>query len=177
MNTAPMKYAQAAELVGQLPRVLIPSDPTKVREVFDALVCVDGRRIAQRAALFFQDFAPGYRDSDLAGDDLAHRLTMDIFQDSMVGYLQEKPADVERSVEHDVATWIEANAALVAEANLALMEDALATDSAHARNDRIDLRQNVDFDACEAEQRRVLQETWDGIDAAVTAFLSTGLQR
>jgi hypothetical protein len=168
-----MNYAQATEIVNQLPRVLIPSDPCKLREVFEALVFLDGHHIAERAARFFRDFAPAYRDSDLTGEDLSHRLTMDVFQDSVIGYLEEKSADVEVSVEHDVATWIEANAPAVAESNLALMESALAGDSAYAEDDRIALRRNIDFDAWAAEQQRVLSETWAGIETDVAAFPRT----
>jgi hypothetical protein len=167
-----MNYTQAIELVEQLPRVLIPSDPTKIREVFAALVCVDGYRIAERAKRFLQQFGSGYRDGDLAGDDLRHRLTMDLFRDSVIDLLEEKPTDIEPAVEHDIDTWIDANAAAVAEANLVRMEAALATDSAYVAQDRVALRQNVDFDACEAEQRRVLDETWASIERDVDAFLA-----
>ena len=172
MHTTAMNYAQATEVVNQLPRVVIPSDPCKLRPVFEALAFLDGYHIAERAARFFRDFGAAYLESDLTGEDLAHRLTMDVFQDSMIGYLEEKSADVEVSVEHDVATWIDANSATVAEANLQLMENALVSDSAYVDADLSNLRRNIDFDACSAEQQRVLSETWAGIEAAVAAFFS-----
>ena len=171
VSTSAMNYTQATELVERLSRALIPSDPTKLRKVFAALACVDGHRIAERAERFLRQFGSGYLDGDLEGDDLRHRLTMDLFRDSVIDLLEEKPADIEPAVEHDIDTWIEANAAAGAEANLALMEAALATDSAYAPEDRVALRQNVDFDACEAEQRRVLDETWASIKRDVDAFL------
>lgn len=173
VHTTAMNYDHATDLVNQLPRVLIPSDPCKLREVFEALVFLDGHQISERAARFLRDFAPAYLDGDLTGEDLVHRLTMDLFQDSMLGYLVEKSADVETLVEHDVALWIDANAAAVAEANLAVMEDALASDNAYAEDDRITLRRNIDFDACAAEQQRILSETWAGIEATVGEFLQT----
>lgn len=136
-------------------------DEIGVASVFSALVWQDSQQIAERAQAFLEEFAPIYfADEGLEPAALPHRLRMDLFAASVLAYMEGKEAQVEQAVEHDIATWIEANAPAVASANLRLMEQALGEAGAGTHRDVVRLHQLIDLETYERSQRLC----WAGTD-------------
>jgi hypothetical protein len=168
-----MTYDQATAVAADIGRAVLSPQPRTVREAFDALAFLDGYRIAQRARSILDGaVSDALADAGSDGADRLHRARMDVFYGSVFEYLEEKTADIEPSVEHDVPTWIEANALAVASANLKIMEAALPAHERDAHRTLIEFHGRIDFGACEAEQNRVLQAVWEDLDAAIRARLA-----
>ena len=150
-------------------------DEAGVASVYSALVWQDSQQIAERAQAFLEEFAPIYfADQGLEPEALAHRLRMDLFAASVLAYLEGKEADVEQAVEHDIATWIEANAPAVASANLRVMEQELGEAGAETHRDVVRLHQLVDLETYERLQQRGLEQVWSGIETALADLLAAG---
>jgi hypothetical protein len=168
-----MTLDEATAIVTHIKRAVISPQARTIREVFSALAWLDGYRIEERSrqaldAIDLAVLAAGRLDDT----ELLHVVTMEVFYGGLYEYLEEKSADIEMSVEHDVPTWIEANAPMVASANLRTMEAALPSDDAQAYRTLIEFHGLIDFADYAAEQNRVLQDTWVGIEAKIQAYLA-----
>lgn len=164
-----MDYQNALALADRLQETLSPADADGIHAAFDALVWLDGHQILQRAEAFMADSDLDGIIGDLHGDAIWHRLTMDAFYASMLDALCEKAQEVDASVEHDIASWIEANAPTVALANIAILEAALPHEQ--AQRTLIEFHQHLDVDRCTREQQRMLETTWADIEARLQAWL------
>ncbi len=168
-----MNYQKATRIVETIQNAVISTQSSTIEQVFSALAFLDDYRIMQRAELFLAEIGHTHlKEMSMAGDDPLHRLTMDVFYTSMFEYMQDKPAEVEASVEHDIPTWIEANAAAIASANIRIMEAALPADEIPSHRSLIEFHRHIDFAVCEDEQNAVLQQTWSAIEAKITALLA-----
>ena len=168
-----MNHEQAINIAGMLSQAVISTKTETVLQAFSALVFLDGYEIKQRAKQFLAQTDHGHlKAMILAGDDLLHRLTMDVFYSSLLEPMQDKPAEIEASVEHDIPTWIEANAAAIASANIRIMEAALPTDEISLHRTLIEFHRHIDFAACEDEQNAALQRTWSAIEKKIEVFLA-----
>lgn len=171
-----MNYEEATSIIHSLGQAVIATQSGPIQQAFSALVFLDGYRIKQRAKqVFAQTNYTTLEALRQAGDDPRHRLTMDVFYESLHEYVQDKPAEVDPSVEHDIPTWIEGNAAAIAAANLRIMEAALPSDEIPAHRALIEFHQHIDFATCEDEQNAALQSTWSAIEKKIEAFLAEAL--
>lgn len=169
----PMNYQKATRIVETIHKAVISTQASAIEQVFSALVFLDGYRIMQRAELFLAETGHEHLNAmSMAGDDPLHRLTMEVFYACLLEHMQDKPAEVETSVEHDIPLWIEANAAAIASANIRIMEAALPADELPAHRTLIEFHRHIDFAACEDEQNAVLQRTWSAIETKITALLA-----
>lgn len=142
-------------------------------KVFSTLVWEDSDQIAGRAQAFLEEFGPSYfADETLRSESLEDHLRMDLFGASVLAYLESKEADVELSVEHDIANWIEANAPAVANANLRLMEEALAQANAEAHRDVVKLHQLIVLETYDSFQQRALEKVWSDIEVALSDVMT-----
>ena len=168
-----MNYQKATKIVEAIRKAVISTQSDPIEQVFSALAFLDGHLIMQRAELLLAETSHEHLHAmSIAGDDPLHRLTMEVFYTSMLEYAQDKPAEVETSVEHDIPTWIEANAAAIASANIQIMEAALPTNELPAHRALIEFHRHIDFAACEDAQNAVLQQTWSAIEAKIMALLA-----
>ena len=168
-----MNYEKATQVIATIESAVISTQSGPIEQVFSALVFLDGHRVMQCAERFLAEIGHTHlRAMSRAGDDLRHRLTMEVFYASMFEVMQDKPAEIEASVEHDVPLWIEANAAAIASANILIMEAALPTDEIPAHRTLIEFHRHIDFAVCEDEQNAVLQRTWSAIETKITALLA-----
>lgn len=168
-----MNYQKATRIVEAIQKTVTSTQSSTIQQVFSALVFLDSHRIMQRAELFLGETGQEHLHAmSITGDDPLHRLTMEVFYASLLEYAQDKPAEVETSVEHDIPTWIEANAAAIASANIRIMEAALPSDEIPSHRTLIEFHRHIDFAACENEQNAVLQRTWAAIEAKIMAFLA-----
>jgi hypothetical protein len=169
----PLTLSEASDIVADIDRLVISTEPETIMAVFRALALLDAQQIEERARCFVGITDPAdLWDNRLGPDDLRHRLTMDTFQGSMAEYLVEKCPEIAPSVEHDIPTWIEANAPTVAWANLKVMESHLPVDDPQAYRSLIELHRLLDLDACEAEQTRILLDAWAAIESRIDARLA-----
>lgn len=168
-----MTLTQAKSIVNALPRAVLSTQPGPIRQAFSALVVLDAHHITQSAAQMLNDLLPATLIALCPDRDYqAHWLTMEVFNTSLLTFLQDKPANVESSVVDDIPSWIEANAAAVASANLHCLEAALPDeDAAQAHRSLIELHHHIDFVACEQEQNATLQSTWSAIAQKIDAYL------
>ena len=147
-----MNYPQAAAIVSALDRAVIATQPGPIQEAFSALVFLDDYWIVRRAQQFLAETHHAtYKALADQGDDPVHRLTMDVFYTSLHEYAQDKPAEVDPSVEHDIPNWIEGNAAAIASANIRRMEAALPSDEIPSHRAMIEFHQHNDYAACEVD--------------------------
>lgn len=169
-----MNYEEATDRVKNIQRAVISTKSDTILQTFSALVFLDAHQVTQRATQVLAALQPATLIALCqSGDDLQHRLTMEVFDASLLAVLQAKPADVEPGVADDIETWIEANAAAVASANLKAMEVALPDeDPPQAHRTLIEFHHHIDFAACEQEQNAVLQRAWSAIEAKIEAFLA-----
>jgi hypothetical protein len=168
-----MNYEKATKVVATIQKAVISTQSGLIEQVFSALVFLDGHQIMQRAQLFLAETSHEHlKMMTMADDDPLHRLTMDVFYSSLLEPMQDKPAEVEASVEHDIPTWIEANAAAIASANIRIMEDALPTEEISLHRTLIEFHRHIDFAACEDEQNAALQHTWSAIEKKIEAFVA-----
>jgi len=169
-----MNDQEATRIVANLKNAVIATHPGPIRQAFSALAALDADRVTQRAAQVLADIDHTVLTTlRQAGDDPQQRLTMEVFDASLLEYLQDKPAEVESSVVHDIPTWIEANAAAVAAANIKIMEAALpAEEPSQAHRTLIEFHQHIDFAAFENEQNAALQRAWSTIEAQIEDFLA-----
>ncbi|MCB1764439.1 MAG: hypothetical protein KDJ22_00045 [Candidatus Competibacteraceae bacterium] len=171
-----MNVQEATRIVDRLQQVVIATQPGPIQEAFSALVVLDGYWIVRRAEQFLAETHHAtYKALADQGDDPAHRLTMDVFYTSLHEYAQDKPAEVDPSVEHDIPNWIEGNATAIASANIRLMEAALPSDEIPAHRALIEFHQHIDFAACEDEQNAALQYAWSVIEKRIEVFLAETL--
>jgi hypothetical protein len=170
-----MNHQKATKIVETIRQAVISTQSSTIEQAFSALVFLDGYRIMQRAELFLAEIGHEHlKMMRMTGDDPLHRLTMEVFYACLLEYVQDKPAEVETSVEHDIPLWIEANAAIIASANIRIMEAALPADEIPAHRTLIEFHRHIDFAACEDEQNTVLQRTWAAIETKITALLAEG---
>jgi hypothetical protein len=167
-----MNYEEAIGIVETMQRAVISTQSSTVLQAFSALVFLDGDWIIRRAEQFLAELHHAtFKAIADEGDDPLHRLTMEVFYASLFDYMQDKPAEVEASVEYDIPTWIEANAAAIASANIQIMEAALPADEMPAHRTLIEFHRHIDFAACEDEQNAALQRAWSAIEKRIKAFL------
>lgn len=137
----------------------------RVASVFSTLIWHDGEQISVRASAFLKQFAPNYfAEEDLGLATLEDRMRMDIFGASVLAYLEGRGVAIELSVEHDIATWIEANAPAMVSANLALMEAQLGQPGVATHRDQVKLHQLIDLEVYEQVQQRYLEKIWSDIE-------------
>jgi len=137
----------------------------RIANVFSLLIWQDGERITVRAKRCLELFAPSYlAEGDLTAEMIEDRLRIEMFHSSVLTYLESRGADIELSVERDIATWIEANAPAMVSANLKLMEQQLGQVGARAHRDQIRLHQLICLEVYEAVQQRALERIWAGIE-------------
>jgi hypothetical protein len=166
-----MDYQHASGIVDDLRDAVTSMDPERIRELFSALVILDGYRITQLAEQAMTDIDRDDLSAMCVNEvDPLHRLSMTVFYESMLAHLEEKSAEVETSVEHDVASWIDGNAAMAASANISIMEAALPVEDVH--RSLIEFHHQIDFAACENEQTWILQRTWANIETRIKALLA-----
>lgn len=109
----------------------------EVRRTFSFLVTLDRQQIEVRAKAFLKQFAPSYlADEDLMPETMEYQLKMDLFNASVIAYLEGQGVDIKISIEHGIETWIEANTPAIVSANLKRMEEALGTPSVETHQDR-----------------------------------------
>lgn len=149
------------------------ADAAGVAKVFSTLVWEDSDQIAGRAQAFLEEFGPSYfADETLRAESLEDSLRMDLFGASVLAYLESKEADVELSVEHDIATWIEANAPAVTSANLRIMESALGEDGTATHREVVKLHQLIVLETYDSFQQRVLETVWSDVEMALSDVMS-----
>jgi hypothetical protein len=167
-----MPKREALAIVAELPTFVYSMRTERIMAAFEALVTLDAERIEGRAQEALDALNPEALGADgLAPEDLLQRATMTVFRESLLGALQETCPDLEPLVGGDIATWIAGNARAVAQAHIRAMEASLPADDPHAHRNLSDLHRLLDRARCEAEQTRVLQETWAGIAVQVRGRL------
>ncbi|MEA1051869.1 hypothetical protein U5801_18960 [Lamprobacter modestohalophilus] len=165
--------SQTADWTEALCDAVATDDVQHVGNVFGHLVLQDCERISVRAKRFIEQFAPSYfADEDLDRDRLEAHLRMDVFGASVLAYLEVQDVAIELSVEHDIATWIEANAPALVSANLSQMEQALGQPGVGTHRDQVKLHQLIDLDIYEAIQQRILEKTWADIEVALADVMA-----
>jgi hypothetical protein len=148
-------------------------DDTAIASVFSALAWHDGEAIARRAQRFLEEIAPYYlAEQGPSAATAAERLRMDLFRESLLSYFEDKPAAVDDAVEAGFRDWIDANAPAVASANLQAMEAALGTPGVRTHRKIIRLHKHLDMPSCDALQKRVLKQVWDGIESTLAELLA-----
>jgi hypothetical protein len=168
-----MNVQKATRTVETIRKAVISTQSGPIEQVFSALAFLDGHQIMQRAELFLAEIGHEHLHAmHITGDDPLHRLTMETFYTSLLEYAQDKPAEVETSVEHDIPLWIEANAAAIASANIRIMEAALPSAEIPSHRTLIEFHRHIDFAACEDTQNAMLQRTWAAIEMKITALLA-----
>jgi hypothetical protein len=169
-----MNDKEATSIIETLQKAVISTKSSTVRQAFSALVFLDAHQVTQHATQVLAALQPATLIALCqSGDDLQHRLMMEVFDASLLAVLQAKPADVEPGVADDIETWIEANAAAVASANLKTMEVALPDeDPPQAHRTLIEFHHHIDFAACEKEQNDALQRAWSAIAAQIEEYLA-----
>jgi hypothetical protein len=159
-----MPKREALAIVAELPKIVCSMRVERIMAAFEALVTLDAERIEGRA--------PQALGGDrLGADDLLQRATMRVFRESLLSALEETCPDLEPFHDDDIPTWIAANARAVVQAHIRAMEASLPADDPHAHRNLSDLHLLLDRARCEAEQTRVLQETWAGIAVQVRGRL------
>ena len=152
-------------------RFLIHEDVSFIQDVFNAIVLFDSTQIQQLAKEFLQaDYLSTLKNNSIDKDEFNHRVTMDTFYESMLSFLEEKFPKVEPSVEHDIASWIEANIETITSGNLQQMEAFISKNPSY--KDILKFHQKIDFDVLESEQNRILQETWEKIELEINQVLT-----
>lgn len=148
-------------------------DEIRVARMFSRLVWQDNESIAAQAQDFLEEFAPSYfAEEGFDTETLEHRLRMDLFGASMIPCLESKHAEIERSVEHDIDTWIEANTPAIVSAHIRFMEQELGEDSVETHQQVIKLHQLINLNLYEALEQRVLKEVWSNIETTLTDVMS-----
>lgn len=169
-----MDDQQAQRIADNLPGFLLSRNPDQIREAFRALVFLDGQRIRHLAEPVIaetdiQDLLEEF-DGDLP--QAIHRFMMDVFVESVLETLREKAPEVDTSVEHDAASWIEANAAAITAANIGILEAALPHERVPVRRTLIEFHHQIDFEAWEADQNATIQSVWGDIETQIKGRLA-----
>jgi hypothetical protein len=163
-----MPKREALAIVAELPKIVRSMRAERIMTAFEALVTLDAERIEGRALEALDALDPEALGADDVGTgDLLQRGTMQVFRESLLAALEETCPDLEPFHDGDIATWIAANARAVVQAHLCAMEASLPADDPHAHRNLSDFHRLLDRTRCEAEQTRVLQETWAGIAVQV----------
>lgn len=138
----------------------------RVAEVFSLLIWQDGERISVRAKTFLEQFAPSYfAEKHLTAAMIEDRLRREMFSAGVLAYLDGRGAEIDLSVERDIATWIKANAPAMVSANLKLMEQQLGPAGFATHRDQVKLHQLISLEIYEAVQQRALEKVWADIEA------------
>lgn len=146
-----------------------------VARVVSALVLHDGQQIAARARAFLDDIAPLYLAEEGRGTGamIAQRLREDLFQASVLAYMEYREADVELTLERDIPDWLDSNAAALLSANLRKMEAELGEPGAAATHFAlVKLHQLFDLETLERLKYRTLEQVWSGIEATMADLLA-----
>jgi hypothetical protein len=143
----------------------------RLNNVLGLVVWADVEQITRRANAFLEAFAPNYlADETLSRDRRLDQLRMDLFNASVIDYLDGRGVEVELSVEHDIATWIEANTPAMVSANLRLMERQLGAPGVETHLDVVKLHQLVKLNVFEAVQQRAIEECWAGLETLLVTL-------
>lgn len=143
-----------------------------IKDVFNALVFFDSSLIEEQAKQFLQQLdlmTLKVNSTDTA--DFQHCVIMEVFNASMLDFLQKKSSSIESSVEDDIPLWIEAHAETIARTKLKEMEKYIITSGKPSDNDLIEFHQKVDFSVYESQQNIILQKTWEAIELKISNYL------
>lgn len=108
------------------------------------------------------------KNKSVDDEEFQHRVMMDTFYASMLNVLTEKCPDIEKFVEHDISSWIEANSEIITVHNLQKIEQELSKNS--YRN-LVKFHQQIDFDMIEFQQNLTLQKIWEVIESKINEEL------
>ncbi|MBK1618438.1 hypothetical protein CKO42_08310 [Lamprobacter modestohalophilus] len=147
------------------------SNQERLQNVIGLVVWADVDQIMVRAKVFLEEFAPNYlADETLHPDNLLDQLRMDLFNASVIDYLDGRGVEVELSVEHDIATWIEANTPAMVSANLRLMEQQFGAPGVETHLDVVKLHQLIKLNVFEAVQQRAIEECWATLETMLVTL-------
>lgn len=144
------------------------ADASLIQDVFNALVFFDSSLIEEQAKQFLQQLdlmTLKVNSTDM--DDFQHCVTMEVFNASMLDFLQKKSSLIESSVEDDISLWIEAHAEIIARAKLQEMERYIISNGKPSDNDVIEFHQKVNLGVYESQQNVILQKTWEAIESEI----------
>jgi len=142
------------------------SNQERLQNVLGLVVLEDVVEIKTRGKAFLAEFAPNYlADETLNPDNLVDQLRMDLFNASVIDYLDGRGVEVELSVEHDIATWIEANTPAMVSANLRLMEQQLGASGVETHLEVVKLHQLLRMTIFEGVQQRAIEDCWATLEA------------
>lgn len=150
---------------------LAMNNQERLQNVLGLVVWADVEQITVRAKTFLAEFAPNYlADETLHPDTLLDQLRMDLFNASVIDYLDGRGVEVELSVEHDIATWIEANTPAMVSANLRLMEQQLGAPGVETHLEVVKLHKLIRMNVFEAVQQRAIEECWRNLEALMVTL-------
>ena len=81
----------------------------EITKILENINLVDARLIEKQADEFLHDEIIRLKNNYLDDDEFQHRVIMDTFYASMLDVLTEKFPNLDKSVEHDIASWILGN--------------------------------------------------------------------
>jgi len=139
----------------------------QIQEVFISIIYLDGCSMVQQAEKALKEIdLDMLKESNFDEDDFKHRLMMDVFNESMLDFLEKKSPLVESSVEHDIESWIDGHAEIITSANIKKIEKYLVSDGTPLSDkDLIHFHNKINFSVLESFQNESLQKTWKLIES------------
>jgi hypothetical protein len=166
-NTAEQPWTKA------LRAAVATQNRERLHNVLGLVVFADVDQIKNRAKAFLAAFAPNYlADETLLPGSLSDQLRMDLFNACVIDYFDGRGFEVELSVEHDIATWIEANTPAMVSANLRLMEQQLGRPGVETHLEIVKLHQLLKMNVFEGVQQRAIEECWATLEEVMLRLLA-----
>jgi HD superfamily phosphohydrolase len=163
-----MTYTESENLLREINNgaSLKHSDDEYIQRVFNALTISDVHLIEESAENFLQDLdLKTLRNNSTDAEEFSHRVTMDVFNATMLDCLQIQFPQIDSSVEHDIPSWISANSEIVTIGNLKKMENLICKKP--SQKDVIEFHQQVNLDTFESDINGILQKTWQDIELKI----------